>query len=199
MAIIPVDWLPYLAAVAAAIAIDQLRFGGKYLNSILDKASGSTFDTWTLRPETKFKGRHTGTAKVLGYKERISNNGMERQTLALGFVDDEGNIHKADADDLDIPPQALKRWNVDSFDIGLRSDRLKQMQEEIDQLNLRVAAANAKANYAFQNTLDAITNMTYSAGEWKKNIGSTVMLAQKTKEGYKLGEEEQKVELAQEA
>jgi hypothetical protein len=194
MAIVSADWLPWVGLGLAAFAIDQVLFGGRYINQMLDTASGNKFDVWTLRPETRFKGRHCGTLKVLGYRNRISNNGIERQTLALGFIDDQGNIHQADADDLEIPPQALKRWYVDNYDIGLRSDRMKEMQSEIDELRYRVATANTKANLAFVNSMDFTTRITASMGEFKKNIGSTVMIAQRTKEGYKMGEEEQKTE-----
>jgi hypothetical protein len=61
---------------------------------------------------------------------------------------------------------------VDAYDIGLRSDRLRQTQEENDQLRTRLAAANAKANQAFSNSLDFTTKMTAQMGDWKKNIGT---------------------------
>lgn len=194
MALIPPAWLPWIGALAAAFAADQIFFGGRYIHQILDKMSGNTFDTWTLRPETRFKGRHCSKAKILGYKDRIANNGMARQTLVVGFVDDEGNVHPVDADDLDIPPQALKRWYVDSYDIGLRSDKLKEMQEENDRLRSGLASARTQADLSMINTLDFTTRLTSFAGEWKKNIGSTIMMAQKTKEGYAYQEELNKQE-----
>jgi hypothetical protein len=172
MALIPPELIPIMGAAVAAFAADQIFFGGKYISQILDKASGNAFDIWTLRPETHFKGTHVTHLKVLGYKKRISNNGMERLTLMVGFKDDRDNWHNADADDLDYEPQVLKRWGVERFDIGLRSDRLKEMQEENDQLRYRVATANTKANLAFTNSVDFTTKMTASMGEWKKNIGT---------------------------
>lgn len=181
MAIIPVEWLPLLGAAVAAFVVDQIFFGGKYINGLLDKASGNTFDRWILRPETHFKGRHCGAAKVLGFKERIANTGMQRETLSIGFIDDQGNIHQADADDLDIPPQAIKRWGIERYDIGLRSDRLREMQAENDQLRYRVATANSKANLAFTNSLDFTRKITATMGEMKKDIGtSPPLLANKT-------------------
>ena len=183
MAIIPTDWLPYLTVLAVAFIVDQIRFGGKYTNSILDKATGNTYERWTLRPESRFKGRHGGSAEVVGYVNRTTAQGYERPTLRLAFITDSQERLMADADDLDIPPQALKRWYVDSFDIGLRSDKLKQLQEEVDQLKFRLGTANAKANLAFTNSVDFTSKLTASMGEWKKNIGTTTMIATKSASG----------------
>jgi hypothetical protein len=118
--IIPADWLPWLFALAAAIVVDQIRFGGKYLNQILNKASGSSFSKWILRPGAHFNGQQIISAEVVGIVQRGN-----RMVKRIAVITPDSDRMVFDEDNVMIPFHAIKRWNVEPFEITLRTDMQK--------------------------------------------------------------------------
>jgi hypothetical protein len=176
---IPSDWLPFLAAIFVAVILDFVILGGNYMHQFLTAISGSSYQKMKTRSGTKFCGRNTNEFEVVGYVERGG-----KRVPRVAFLTDCGQRQVHDADDLDIPITALKAGMMaEDVDVTLRFEKSKKYQDEIDALRFQLATANTKANMAWGNSMDFTVKLTSSMGDIKKNIGSTIMMASKGKDG----------------
>lgn len=190
MALVPTEWIAPLAFIVVLLIADQVRFGGKHTKKLLAAVMGNSFERVTVEGGVKFRGREIVDAELQGYSKR-GDKDVER--WGVRYAD--GKLQCFDEDEVRIPFRAVTKYRTEGVDIEFVDSRLKVYQDEIDVLNTRLQAITAKANLAFQNSMDFTTTMTSNVGEWKKNIGSTVMLAQKTKEGYGYQQEQQRQEM----
>lgn len=194
MAIFPLEWLPWLVAAFVALLIDQAIFGGKYLSQIL--SFSNTSYSWELRPGARYKGVPVTHFEIAGTVTKLDGILGSKEVLAGYLKTPQGERMRCEVPL--IPIQAIKHWNVEPFEILDLNETMQRIMDENGELKYRVAAANTRANFAFANALDYTTKITTYAGEWAKNIGSTVVVAQKTREGYQYSQNAAKQEAAQE-
>jgi hypothetical protein len=190
---LPAELLPILAAVFVAAVLDIAINGGKYTHQLMMMVSGNSYQKIKVRTGTKFCGVPFSEMEVVGYVERGG-----RRVPRLAFITSPHQRQVHDSDDLDIPFTALKAGMMaEDVDVTLRFEKSKKYQDEIDNLRFQLAAANTKANMAWGNSMDFTVKMSSSMGDIKKNIGSTIMMASKGKDGgFKIGggDDEQKAE-----
>jgi hypothetical protein len=176
---LPAELLPVLAALFVALVLDVVILGGKYTHQLISMISGNTYQKIKVRSGTKFCGVPFSEMEVVGYVERGG-----RRVPRLAFITSPHQRQVHDSDDLDIPFTALKAGMMaEDVDVTLRFEKAKKYQDEIDGLRYRLATANTKANMAWGNSMDFTVQLTSSMGDIKKNIGSTIMMASKGKDG----------------
>lgn len=177
MSFIPPEAIPWLAGIAGLYIGDQVFFGGKYTEKLLN--FGNKADEWGVRPGLTYKGIPISKVQVVGRITRTDDVGTQKDITNLNLIGTDGSMYNVDEDKLYIPPHALKHRDTGAIDISLRVDELTRMNGRAANLERQVTTYQSEAAYVWKNRMDLSNVNAALLGVMRKEIGSTQIIAGK--------------------
>lgn len=182
--IIPSGWLEYILG-AAGLLVGLYLFSPSTIERALGRIRPDGI--WDLRPGTRINGTSVVQYQVIGSVTKTSTAGVDMEFLRGGYLQTNGEPIVLDADEIYIPPNALKNQDTGAIECRTITSVVSALTEENRRLKYQVATKTTQANQAYMNALDFAVSISSRMGDMKKNMGQTSMFGDFPGAGFGYG------------